>query len=223
MIKFSKKLSQYSYVLAFDLAKHLSGYSLIDINNNKVLLAGVIDTEKAHNEFVWDYFYNQVINVMEKCLNKIGANNAGSVFITKERLPNQNGRFSTILTLQGLAQAHAVFDLAATHSGIDIYDYDGVHSTSVKAYFKTLTGIDKPQKEDIAKYIQDKFNDFNFKDYSLDVTDSVAVALTLINKKWNVDITEKIKEIKKEIRDAKSQTKVNKLSENIKFLEGLKK
>ena len=40
--------------------------------------------------------------------------------------------------------------------------------------------------------------DFDFSQYPFDVTDSLGVTLTLIGKKWNSDIVEKIRELKKE-------------------------
>ena len=219
MLKFNQKITDYQYVLSFDIAKHISGYSLIDIVNNKVMRAGIIDTKKAKDDFIWDYFYNTITCIIKDCVKIIGGS---KLFITKERLPNQNGRFSTIDTLQGLAQAHSIFDLAVHRSGEQFYDYDGIHSVSVKAYFKTLTGLEKPQKEDISEYIQKKYKDFNFDEYPLDVTDSVAVAITLVEKKYNSDIDERMKMVKKEIKKAKANIKINKLKEELAFLECLK-
>lgn len=219
MIKFNQKITDYQYILSFDIAKHLSGYSLIDIINNNIVCVGVIDTKKSKLDFVWDYFYNTVSNIIKDCANMVGGSN---LFITKERLPNQNGRFSTIDTLQGLAQAHSIFDLAVHRSGVEFYDYDGVHSVTVKSHFKKLTELEKPQKEDISEYIQKKYKDFNFDEYPLDVTDSVAVAITLVEKKHNSDIEERIKMVKKEIKKAKTNAKINKLKEEIVFLEHLK-
>lgn len=219
MLKFNQKITDYQYILSFDIAKHISGYSLTDIVNNKIICAGIIDTKKSKTDFVWDYFYTAVLDVINFCANMVSD---GKILITKERLPNQNGRFSTIDTLQGLAQAHSIFDLAVYKSGYQFYDYDGVHSVSVKSYFKTLTGLEKPQKEDISEYIRKKYKDFNFDEYPLDVTDSVAVAITLVEKKYNSDIDERIKMVKKEIKKAKAKAKINKLNEEIVFLQHLK-
>jgi len=223
MIKFIKPFSQFSYILSFDLAKRVSGYTLYDIINDKVLLAGVVDTTKTKDECIWNYFYSQIMMIVEKCISLIGDQNRDYLFITKEKLPNQNGKFSTIDTLQGLAQTHAVFDLAIIHADIQTYDFEGVHSTSVKAYFKSVTDCEKPQKEDIAKYIKQTYSDFDFSGYPLDVTDSLGVTLTLVNRKWNNDILEKIRELKKEQKSAKTKAKITKLAEEIKFLESLKK
>ena len=222
MVKFTKKLSQFSYILSFDLAKRVSGYSLYDINKNIVLAAGVLDTSKNKDDFIWGYFYSQVIKIIEKCKEIIGPENEDGLFVVKERLPSQNGRFSTIETLQGLAQAHSIFDLAVNQCCVEVYDYDGVHATSVKSHFKKLTGSDKPQKEDIAEYCKQRYVDFDFSQYPFDVTDSLGVTLTLIGKKWNSDIVEKIRELKKEQKSAKTEVKITKLEDEIKFLESLK-
>lgn len=222
MIKFTKSIREYQYVLSFDLAKRLTGYSLLDIKNDKVILVGTIDTGECKEEFIWDYFYNQISQVVDHCLFEIGREKEGLLFVTKEKLPNQNGRFSTIETLQSLAQTHVIFDLAIYHKGIEIYDYDGIHSVSVKAYFKSLLDIEKPQKEDIAKFIKQKYNDFDFSKYSLDVTDSIAVSLTLINRKYNNDITEEIKILRKEVKSAKSNNKIEKIENKILLLESFK-
>lgn len=219
MIKFTKSLNEYSYILSFDIAKKVTGYSLYDLQNDTVLLVGVIDTSKSKDELVWNYFYNEVVRVIKGCADIVGGERADRIFITKEKLPNQNGRFSTIETLQGLAQAHAIFDLAVRNSGVEAYDYEGVHSTSVKAYFKQLTDVEKPQKEDIAKYLIEKYPSFDFSPFPLDVTDSLGVTYTLIGKKWNADIKERIKEIKKDIKNAKSNGKVTKLTEEMAKLE----
>ena len=219
MLKFNQKITDFQYILSFDIAKNISGYSLTDIVNNKIICAGIIDTKKSKLDFVWDYFYTTILEIINSCANIVSD---GKLLITKERLPNQNGKFSTIDTLQGLAQAHSIFDLAVHRSGHQFYDYDGVHSVSVKSYFKTLTGLEKPQKEDISEYIQKKYKDFNFDEYPLDVTDSVAVAITLVEKKYNSDIDERIKMVKKEIKNAKAKAKINKLNEEIVFLQHLK-
>lgn len=222
IIKFKEPLSSYQYILSFDLAKNISGYSLVDIVNDKIISTGIINTNHNQNSFLWDYFYDEIKKTIRECLKLIGENNLDKIFIVKEKLPSQNGRFSTIDTLQTLAKTHAIFDLAATHTGIDIYDYDGVHATTVKAYFKSLLDIEKPQKEDIANYIKNKYKDFDFKDSTLDVTDSVGVTLTLINKKWNFDICEKISSLKKEKKSAKSSNKIKRIEDEISNLESLK-
>ena len=217
IVKYNTKITNYNYVLSFDIAKRLTGYSLLDIKEDKIVEAGTIDTTHA-DCMIWQYFYDELNTIF----NHIKKTYSGEFFVTKEKLPNQNGRFSTIETLQGLAQAHAIFDLACATSNVDVYDYDGVHSVSVKAYFKELTNIDKPQKEDIAKYIEIRYSDFNLDSFPLDVTDSIAVTITLIGKKYNNDILSEIKNKKKELKAAKSENKKNKIKNEIESLIELK-
>ena len=222
-IKFQKPLSDYRYLLSFDLAKKISGWSLLDFKNNNLLLAGVIDTNKMPpSNMIWDYFSGQIIKVVDRCLDKIDMRDTSAILVTKEQLPVQNGRFSTIATLQSLAQVHAIFDLSIFQSGLDIYDDAGIHSVAVKAYFRKLLDIQSPQKEDIAKYIYQKYNAYDFSGLSLDVTDSIGVSLTLLNKKWNSDIQSEIAEIKKEIKSAKAPNKIARLQDEIERLQSLK-
>lgn len=219
IVKFNRQISDYQYILSFDIAKRVTGYSLFDFQRNEVVNLGKIDLSNFNGECYWQEFYQRVINSVDEILNKYSISSE-DILVTKEKLPNQNGRFSTIETLQGLAQAHAVFDLAITHKGIDVYDYDGIHSVSVKSYFKTLTEIEKPQKEDIANYLIKKFN-IDKSDLIYDMTDSLAVTLTLIGKKYNADILEKIKEIKKEMRNAKTSKKISSCQEKIDSLNSM--
>ena len=220
MIKYQRKLNDFQYILSFDLAKRVSGYALWDFKNDKVLMAGVIDTRLAPSDFIWKFFYDEVDKVIKKAQKIIGVNKSSLLFLTKEKLPTQNGPHSTIETLQGLAQAHSIFDLVASNAGIEMYDYEGIHSVSVKAYFKSLLiDNEKPQKEDIAKYIKERFVGFDFGSLSLDVTDALAVAITLVEKKYDMDIKDEIKRIKKELKTYKSVAKKNELEEQIKHLQ----
>lgn len=222
MIKYQKSLLDYKYIISFDLAKNLTGYSLIDYNDHRVLHAGVIDMSKSTCESFWYAYAAALRSALGQCLNALPRPlKKSEVFITKEKLPNQSGRFSSIEALQALAQCHAIFDLVVYDYGVDVYDFDGVHSVSVKAHFKHLTGIDKPSKEDIAQYISKQFC-FDISNYTLDVTDSIAVAMTLVDVKYNKDIDDRIKEIKKALKQYKSQNKINELNNDIALLSSLK-
>lgn len=223
IVKFEKPLSDYKYLLAFDLAKKVTGYSLLDIDNDRIIWAGVIDTGHAPDpNMIWDYFYNQIIDIIDNCIKMIGSSKMRSLLITKEQLPTQNGKFSTIATLQSLAQVHAIFDLAVFRSTIDVYDYVGVHSVAAKAYFRHLLDIQSPQKEDIAKYIYQKYSDYDFSALTFDTTDSIAVSLTLLNRKWNSDLQAEMSRVKKELKGAKASSKITRLNEELKKLESLK-
>ena len=122
-------------------------------------------------------------------------------------------------TLQSLAQAHAIMELAVHNSNnVELYDEHGIHSTSVKALFKT-PDCPKPQKSDIRKAL---VKEYQLDDSKLtdDVSDSIAVVHTLLTKRWNQDIDERIKELKKEIKNLKvahakeqRQAEIDKLSQ----------
>lgn len=221
MIKYNVKLSNYKYILSFDLAKNLTGYSLIDYTTHRVILAEIIDMSKHQCESFWYEYAKQIRIAIGMCLNALpNASEKKYVLITKEKLPNQSGRFSSIEALQALAQCHAIFDAVIYDFGVDYYDFDGVHSVSVKAYFKHLTGIDKPTKEDICSYISKYFN-YDFSKTTLDVTDSIAVAMTLVDVKYNKDLIEKIKELKKSLKQYKSAARIRQVQDEIARLQSL--
>lgn len=217
MVKFNKHLTDYRYVLAFDLAKHRTGYALVDILNNVVAMSGLVDMDNDA-EFPWSGIYSQFMDVIHTAKSIAGDD---EFFVTKEKLPNQAGRFTTIASLQGLAQVHAIWELCCCHSEVEIYDREGVHSVSVRAHIAHQTGIEKPTKEDVADYVSKKYG---FKDVSaaLDVTDAIAVVDTLVDKKWNSDIDAEIKTLKKQIKTYKTDKKKNGLLAEIDRLKELK-
>lgn len=218
MIKFNKNIKDFNYVLSFDLAKHNTGYSLLDISNNRIILTGMIVGDETKENF-WYGLYEEFEHLLLELSSKFDRK---KIFIVKEKLPTQNGRFSTISTLQALAQVHAILDVVCGNCNYEVYDYDGVHSVSVKTYFKEITEIEKPTKEDIANKISLLYPTYDFKNAQLDITDSLAVSITLINKKWDKDITEEIKRINKEIKKYKSEKKKQELLLYIDKLNKLK-
>lgn len=223
ILKFNSKIEDYRYILSFDLAKIKTGYSLLDTKTNQIVMIGIINTAiyNDKNSF-WLDFVADILEVFRSAAN-IAEQTDGKFFVIKERLPAQAGIKSTIATLQELAKIHGIFDYTVQMSGTDCYDWNGVHSVSVKSYFKHLLEIDKPQKEDIANKIYQLFPDTDFSDFTYDVTDSIAVTLTLLNSKWNKDIEEEIKETKKELKKFKSEKKIQELNEKIEFLNTLRR
>lgn len=217
MVKFNKSITDYRYVLAFDLAKHRTGYALVDIVNNVVVMSGLVDMDNGA-EFPWSGIYSQFMDVIHAAKSIAGNN---GFFVTKEKLPNQAGRFTTIASLQGLAQVHAIWELCCCHSEVEVYDCEGIHSVSVRAYIAHQTGIGKPTKEDVADYVGKKYG-FDGTSTALDVTDAVAVVDTLIGKKWDSDIDAEIKALKKQIKTYKTDKKKNELLTEIYRLKELK-
>lgn len=219
-VKFNRRLEDYQYILSFDLAKHKSGFALVDFVDKKIPYSGLIVTD-PQKEMVWDDFYAD----LKARLLFIKENFGSSFFVLKERLPNQAGARSTIATLQGLAGAHAIFDFFLAENNLDTYDWQGVHSVSVKAYYKQATNLEKPQKTDIFNVIQQTYPTWEVPEdntLSYDISDSVAVVETLVNRKWNADIDERKRELKRELKKAKAQRKIDSLNAEMQRLEELK-
>ena len=82
--------------------------------------------------------------------------------------------------------------------------------------------MEKPTKEDIANKISFLCAEYDFSGLPLDITDSLAVTLTLVDRKWNKDITEEIKSINKDIKKFKSEKKKQELLNYIDKLNSLK-
>ena len=55
----------------------------------------------------------------------------------------------------------------------------------------------------------------------MDITDAIACVQTLVEYKWNEDIKDKIKELKKEQKNYKTDKKKNQITEEIQRLEDL--
>lgn len=217
-IKYNKNLSNYNYVLSFDLAKQKTGWALVDIKSNKIEKFGmVILNEKADS--VWLDIYDKIIVVLNDIKEHCQISGK-RFFVLKEKLPNQAGKFTTIASLQSLAQVHAIWELACEKTGVDVYDFQGVHSVSVKAFFKKRYGIEKPQKEDIARLICENYC-FNIGENPLDITDAIACVQTLVEHKWNQDIIDKTKELKKEQKKYKSDKKIEEIGREMRRIQTL--
>lgn len=217
-IKYNKNLSNYDYILSFDLAKQKTGWALVDIKSNRIeKFDMVILNEKADS--AWLDIYDKIIvvlNDIKKHCQILGKR----FFVLKEKLPNQAGKLTTIASLQSLAQVHAIWELACEKAGVDVYDFQGVHSVSVKAFFKKKYGIEKPQKEDIARLIGENYC-FNIGENPFDITDAIACVQTLVEHKWNQDIIDKTKELKKEQKKYKSDKKIEEIGQEIQRIQTL--
>ena len=222
-VKFKKRLEDYDYILSFDLAKHITGYGLIGVHTQKIYESGVIITKKD-SEMPWQEFYDKTKEVILSIREKYGNN----FFITKERLPYQNGPRSSIAALQELAKTHAVFDLLVSQLWVDYYDWDGVSSVSVRAFIKKETGIEKPSKEDVLRYIRTKYQDWSpllevsGKKYDTNSTDAIGVGITLMQRKWDSDLDIEIKELRKKGKTLKKDSAIEENNQKIAFLQSLK-
>lgn len=218
-IKFKKHPVEYPYILAFDLAKMHTGWSLLEFSDSipRVLDCGVVDMTKEPEDVFWLRYYQAIKRILERAMQ-----GCSSLLVTKERMPQQNGRYSSITALQALAQCHAIFDMVVAELGADAYDFIGVAAVSEKAYYKSLTDKDKVEKEDIKEYILCNYHHRLADNVSLDITDSIAVGVTLRNYSAGRDIAAETKEVRKLLKKYKSTAKIEECLNRIDFLKDLK-
>lgn len=134
----------------------------------------------------------------------------------------QQSKFSTIATLQGLAKAHAVLDLVVDQLGLDYYGY-GIHSVSVKALFKKLTGVEHPEKLDIQSWVSSHYGHHVIpKNMTLDISDAAALWITLFMRKEQQDLEEEIKALTKKDKTLKAAAAKQRVQNQIKLLQNMK-
>lgn len=219
IVKFQRKLFDFQYVLSFDLAKHQTGYSLVNIFNKEIVDCGLIICD-SDNPDIWLDMEEKISNVIAGVIERFGIEN---FFVVKEAMPKQAGRFTTISTLSALAQSHAILSFACSKLDVNIYDLIGVAAVSEKAVFKQLIGIEKPEKKDIFESVMKMYGiqDSLKSVLNYDITDSVAVVETLISKKWNSDIQQEVKELKKMQKKYKTEKKQMEIENKISGLLNL--
>lgn len=215
--KFKNQLSEYKYILGIDLATYVTGVSLYDVQSNTFPILQEIVVSKDSDCKSFD-LYNQLTFLFQEI--RTFAN--GAVLIVKEALPIQNGPHSTINTLQSLAGSHAVLDIVVAQNNdlFHYYDDKGIYTISVKALFKSEK-VHKPDKKDVRQGVVDYFH----LDDSLltdNISDSIGVIYTLLQRKWNNDLQEEIKSVKKAMKPLKREYTKAIHQQHINFLESLK-
>ena len=217
-VKFKRKITDYGYILTFDLAKSKSGWALLQIEPFQILEKGMITTKKEE-AMPWDDYYHQILDIFNFVKQKYGDN----FFIIKECCPQQAGKKSSISALQELGKAHAIFDLATVHADVDYYDWTGVYAVSVKAVFKhKLQMLESPDKYEINGYIRAAYPEIELGPFELDISDAIGVGITLIERKWNVDLDGEIKAQRKAYKELRSERARKLLMDKIEFLETLR-
>lgn len=219
-IKFNIAFSTYRYLVMFDLASKVTGVCLWDIKNNKPVQTSILKVS-GQQELPAAELYNLIDNYFQ-ALNKSGIL-LSEVIVYKEAMPTQlRGGNSTVQTFIALARSHAILDLYTYMHNIAIYDYTGVYPASTHAYFKKIKGWSNDhsvQKADIRDYIQ---QEYKLENLSLDESDSVFLAKTFVDVKWNKDLDEKIKEIKRHCKTLKANHAIEACGKEIQWLVDLK-
>lgn len=215
---FQKALQEFDYLVCFDLAKFETGISIIDIKDlthPHIKDIRQISIDKNEEE-PYSEFYDK-LNLYFEFLN--AQLPLDKVLIIREKQPSGHGATTTIATLQALAGIHAILDIVIHHYNICEYE-NGVHASSVKAWARDVLDLEKPQKQDIKNYLIKKYPELSkWSKITLDITDSIALAECLINRKWNGDIKDLIKEKKKKIKELKLQLAKDKVQETIEELQ----
>lgn len=215
----TRPLSGYSHIVSFDLSMKQTGAAVYDIEKNKVVYyKTIVNTDLEARELS---LFSLIKEFFDYLIEQNICKSLDALFVVKEQMPAQCGFKTQISTLQTLAKAHAVLDLFLQMNSISVYNDSGVHSVSVKSYFKKLTGHDKVTKEDIQEYLINYYGLEQSADMSLDVSDAIAVIHTLVHVVWNKNILEEIKELKKEIKKLSREAAVKSREDKIKKLENL--
>lgn len=198
LVKCNKNLKDIPYIIGVDLALYRTGVCVYHPDTDT--FSDLQEVQVPHEtdtpmltlfEGLADYF--------EIVTHKYGTGG----MVVQEAMPAQAGPHSTINTLQALAKAHGILELCVCISD-DLYRYDktGVYSVSVKSMFKTEE-IQKPTKQDIQAKLIELYH-CNFDGMSENISDAMGVVYTLVNRKWDNDIKDRQREVRKEIKGLKS-------------------
>lgn len=220
-IQFKNSLGDYDYLLMFDLASRKTGVCLWDISTATPVWTTIIEV-RGEKETPSEELYVLLDRLMDQLRDK-GISPSTDVLIGKEAMPTQiRGASSTVQTFLALARSHAILDLYAAQNDIDVYDYVGVYPISTHAYLKKLVEIPegrKVQKQDIKDYVVTTYGVAD--DLSFDEYDAIFLAQTLVRVKWNKDINEEIRALRRRRKELKSASRVSVYLEEEKRLLGL--
>lgn len=214
--KFSGSITDFDYIIGFDLAYHKSGIAIFDIEKRSIVDTFKISIQNGRDASIFDLY-----STLGAVLDNISIKYPGSILAIKEAMPLQCGKFTTVQTLQQLAKAHAALDICLYERPDTYFVYDevGIHSISVKSLFRK-SKEDKPTKQDIQNRLREIYNLDGFE-ITDDISDAIAVIHTLINKKWNSDIKEEIKATKKEIKELKQDFTIKNKQRYIDYLKDI--
>lgn len=216
---FQKPLQDFDYLICFDLAKFETGVSIInitDITNPCIYSVTQISIDK-NDEEAYSTFFTKLNDFFEELQREIPLDRA---LVLREKQPSGHGATTTIATLQALAGVHAILDITVHRYNMIEYE-EGIHASSVKAWAREVLDIEKPQKTDIRDYLiknHPEIARLNLN-ITLDMSDSIALAECLINRKWNADIKDLIKEKKKKLKELKLLSAKEKLQQTIEELQ----
>lgn len=220
IIKGKQKLQDFDFLVMFDLASRISGVCIWDIKNNRPYKIEKIEVNKEKSELPVAELYHKIDFLFTELGKEI---DLSKVFVSKEAMPSQvHGGNSTIQTFIALSRSHAILDYYTFEHNIPVYDYVGVYPITTHTHLKKLLGKEKDykiQKTDIRDYVCEKYN---IQVETLDESDAVFLAQTLIESKWNKDLDELIREQKRHKKTLKLASAIHKVEEEMTKLENLR-
>jgi len=220
-IKFKKNIDQYKYLVMFDLASKITGVCLWDIQNHKPIETQILKVTGKYELPVAELF--ELIHNYFGYLQHEYHIDLKDVLVGKEAMPSQlHGGSSTVQTFIALSRSHSILDNYLYQHNIDCYDYKGVAPITTHAYYKQLANLDSKAKVDKEMIRQYLYNLYNLTTITLDESDAIFLAKTLLEVKWNRDLDEAIREEKRHRKTLKAAHAINLSEEEIKRLKSLK-
>lgn len=219
-VKCKSKLTNFKYLVMFDLASKITGVCVWDIQAQQPIFTQVVKVNTS-SELPAAELRKEIANFFLH-LFQLGYKKS-EILVSKERMPTQmHGGASTIQTFLALARSHAVLDVFLYENEYATYDYVGVSPSTTHAYYKRLVGEKdiKVTKEMIRDYLIQHFS--GCKNLSLDESDAVFLAKTLCDVKWDADLQDEIRNQKKHKKTLKSSAAIEKIDQHIEFLNSLK-
>lgn len=222
-IKFEKKLSDYDYLVMFDLATRSTGVCVWSLPEGKPLwTTNITTTGKTGNRAreLWDGLDRFFLDFSDK----LGEGAFPKTLVHRELCPVQQGRFTTAKTLISLGKAHAILDLYLSEKGLDYYDLEGVSPSTTHSYFRRLRGLgpkDKVEKEDVRAYLAEEVG--IDPALGLDESDAMFLAKTFQEVYWDKQLDEEIKEKKKHRKTLKAPAALASVDREIERLKSLKR
>lgn len=219
--KFTKKLSDYDYVVMFDLATRSTGVCVWNVAESRPeYTENLVTTGRTGNRA--KELMDELDGFFVRFLSRPGVSKE-RILVHRELCPIQQGRFTTAKTLISLGKSHAVLDLYLAEHGYDYYDLDGVSPSTTHAHFRHLAGLDpraKVEKEDVRRYLASEYG--IDPSLGLDESDAIFLAKTFVERFWNSEIDEECREVRRHIKTLKSPKAIEAQKERIAFLSGLK-
>lgn len=221
-IKFVKKLSEYDYLVMFDLASKVTGVCVWNLKEGRPeYTERLVVKDGEYNKAA--ALINQIDGFFMRLKERLGSEDLSKVLVYRELCPMQQGRFTTAKTLIALGKAHAVLDIYLAGMKLDYFDLMGVAPATTHAYYRKLKGLgpsDKVEKADIRDYLVSEYGIPS--DLTLDETDAIFLSKTFVDVFWDKEMDEAIRERKRHIKALKSANAIDKAKMEIEFLQSLK-